>query len=242
MKHLGLHEFPQSADFNEASIQTGYVVDKLNIPLRRTVNDIEFGDIFSENNVIKFVDAESEINELLNLDNDDVIKSLLISEIAFDDMFNFEQSLESSSSFHSVIELDDTLTQVPLGASYPMTSSATPALHIHLNNHTEAVALNLALGEFIANNLPLRLNFIDTTNSQQWDMIVELNNIFIDEVHHTVDILPDSTDTFFNTVQHCDIVEIISFNFTNISTENVYRKLPYHYHDHHPLMLDLPSI
>jgi hypothetical protein len=84
MRHTGLQQFTKVNVNDQADIYKTSIVDKLNIPIRRSI-DYEFGDLFIETDAVNVVNSNNNIHQLLDINNPDLIKSLLLSETFFDE-------------------------------------------------------------------------------------------------------------------------------------------------------------
>lgn len=122
MRHLGTQTYKNITVNNEASINKLSLLDKLNVPFRRPLQGAEFGDLFLENNQLNITNQDNDIIPLLDLNNPDVIKSLLMSEQLFDDFYNFNKELENTGSFNNTIALNTDLEQTVINFTKPITT------------------------------------------------------------------------------------------------------------------------
>jgi len=121
MRHTGNQLFTNAEVSNEADIYKLSAVDKLNIPIRRSLPDYEYADLFMEANAVNVVDGNTDIIQLLDIHNPDVIKSLLTSEIFFDEFMNFDKT--DTGSFNEEINLqEDEFKQYDINSTYDVTT------------------------------------------------------------------------------------------------------------------------
>jgi len=117
MKHLGTQHFKNINASNEVTAFTGNILNKLNIPLHRPLEGAIYGDVFFEGSQINITNSDNEIVSLLDINNPDVLKSLLLSEIVFDEFYNHDKEQEASGSFHTKV---DTTTLDQLDINYTL--------------------------------------------------------------------------------------------------------------------------
>ena len=86
-QHLGLQKF-NKIEAKKITSENLILSNKLNLPFHKDMVSSDFGDMYTENNVVKFVNNKSDAVTLLDLSNDDILKSLMVSEVLFDDFLN----------------------------------------------------------------------------------------------------------------------------------------------------------
>ena len=105
MRHTGKQEFKDITINNEADIYKLSTVDKLNIPVRRSLSEYEYADLFMEAGSLNIVDSNNNIRQLIDIHNSDIIKSLLTSELFFDEFMNFDKT--DTGSFNEKINIEE---------------------------------------------------------------------------------------------------------------------------------------
>jgi hypothetical protein len=103
MRHTGSHQF-KSILADNGDIQNLSIVDKLSIPARPSLEGQTYTDIFYDAGNVNTVDNKGDINQLLDLKNTNLLKSLLMSEIVYDEIFNFDKT--NSTSFNEIIDIE----------------------------------------------------------------------------------------------------------------------------------------
>jgi hypothetical protein len=222
MKHLGLQEFLGTADINNAKVFSGNILNKLNVPLHRDVDGVTFGDLFSESNVLKFVDSNSSINILLDLNNDDIVKTLLLSEFVFDNFFNYGKTLQDSNSFNTKLDITSDFIQYKLDIDTDMTayvdsSTNKNTIKIEIVENTQAVADTLI--QYISNSFPLHTVFRNTVDNTSIENSVVFTSVDVDDTSILLTVL----DTYiaFSNLENCNNIIIKTFEIVDvIKTEN----------------------
>lgn len=231
MKHLGLHEFPQKTVTEDATVFNNILLNKLNIPFHKDINGAEFGDMFTESNVVKFVNNEGEINLLLDINNDDVIKNLLVSEMIFDDFFNYNKDLQISNSFHTKLELEEDIFQKELNFQtdatlYVDATTLVNIIELDFTDSTISTEVYNRFVEYLSSGLPLFTRYINTIDST----VIEQMSIFltVDKVDDTM-ILTVKVPNF-NALLSTNRVEILTFKFVDNDISEPMVSLPPHTH------------
>jgi hypothetical protein len=186
MKYLGKHEFSGLADINEGKIFNADILNKLSIPLHKDISEPSFGDIFTENNSVNFVDNEGDINLLLDLKNDDIVKALITSELVFDNFFNYGEEYNVSNSFHSKVDIESSdfiQNNISINTEcvlYSDTTSNFNVLEFNLNSEASVSALIGDIAEFISAKLPLNTILTDTTTGLTSTNMIKFTSISSD--------------------------------------------------------------
>ena len=233
MRHLGTQTYKDIVVNNNASINKTSVQDKLNVPFHRPLEGAEFGDLFLENNQLNITNQDNDIIPLLDLNNSDIIKALLLTEQVFDDFYNFDKELVNTGSFNTNITLGTDLQQITVDTTQSASTDQTNnTIIISFSQSTEAEDVFLKLLDFNQYNCPLLTTIYDGTNTISY--MVYYNNINystgtteINVVLNSVlnqSVLNDLTNTEINTIT------IKSFQFTNNEVVDNYVALPKHYH------------
>ncbi len=232
MKHLGLHEFPQNMTAHDALVYSVALMDKLNIPFHKSLSGFEFGDLFTESNVVKFVNNEGDINPLLDLNNDDLIKSLLLSEMMFDDFFNYGTELQNSNSFHTKLELEQDVFQhdinfVTDATVYVDSTTSVNIIELKFDDNAMATSIGTTLTLYLSSGLPLFTKFNDSVDSTVIELMITFTSV---DIVDDVVILVMSDSITIDTLLSTDSIEIITFKFIDVLTEDPTITLPPHYH------------
>jgi len=169
MRHTGEQLFKDIDVSNDAKINKANIIDKLSIPIRRSVDKNEFSDMFIELNQSNYVNYYNDIIGIADLVNDDILKSLLLSEIMFDDFFNFSKTLNESESFHTLIDVNGlNFTQIELNktmsCSTDWDATSLPTVKLNFTDISEMDAVFLGLTTSNQNKLPLNTTFEDSTS------------------------------------------------------------------------------
>ena len=238
MRHTGLQLFKDIDVSNDAKINKANIIDKLSIPIRRSVDTNTFSDLFIENDELNQLNYYNNIIAVLDLNNPDALKSLLLSEIVFDDFFNFNKSFVESGSFHTIIKQDDIdSNQLDINLLTDCTCNqditSVPSINIHNVDVSILDKIYYNLSKANANNIPINTNFIDSTNKFHNHMVF-YDNILYSPTLSTIYIYLDSTENelVLIDITNVDIIEI-DFKVITISSDlisDTYQELPNHYH------------
>lgn len=242
MKHLGTHEFPQKILSNEIDNQNITIANKLNLPFHKDLIDPSFGDIFTSNNAIKFINNESNEVTLLDINNPDVLKSIIVSEIMFDNFFNYSEEYETSNSFNNEILLNNNLLQNIVEITTDSTIYIDSVnnfniIELTFLDETSAIEVNNNLIAYLTSDLPLLFNFININDSTSIEYMAIITNI---ELLNNKIFLNIKNTSWFNTILTSTQVQINTFKFINVIINENCVKLPLHLHTIEQLE-DLPT-
>ena len=193
MIFLGKQEFPGELIANKATQNSVSVINKLNIPLHKDVDNISFGDLFSESNIIKYVDDNLNINSILDLNNDDVVKSLLLSELLFDNFFNYDESYTHTHSFNTQLDVTAGITQRILDITTDLTTfidSTTGEIGIIFlfDNLNDLMSNYNTIRYYISNSLPLYTLAINLVSNIRIEKNILFKNVTFDATSLIVEI------------------------------------------------------
>lgn len=237
MRHTGLQNFTKINVNDQADLQKTVISDKLNIPIRKSVSDYEFGDLFIEIDSVNMVDSNSNINQLLDINNPDLIKSLLLSEIFFDEQINFDKT--DAGSYNNKININDEyFSQYNINVTYDTTteqdSTQIPSIIINIDTIENGDYLYNLLTEYSSYNIPIRTELKDNILNEYTYMIF-YDSILQDTEKKELTVLLDNDNNsdILSDLTTIDIKEISlsNFLFTDTTSVNNYIEIPYHYHN-----------
>jgi hypothetical protein len=117
MKHTGKQDFKDIDVSNNADVYKLSTIDKLNVPIRRSLTDPVHADLFMESGSLNIVDGNDDIKQLIDIHNSDIVKSLLTSELFFDEFMNFDKT--DTGSFNESIDITtETFNQYDINLTY----------------------------------------------------------------------------------------------------------------------------
>lgn len=241
MRHLGTQSFTNIDTTGEANIFDCNILNKINVPLHRPLTTPIFGDLFMETNTLKITNGENEVNALLDINNPDILKTILLNEIVYDEFFNYNKPLEQSNSFHNEIDLSTNITQVNINDTFDCTSNqdntALPLLDIQFNDQLYAEETFLTLLDLSSNSIPLRtILYYDNTSYDNTSTVhmIYFDNITYNNITKKITLLLNSSynSNLVSDMTNVEITSITINTFLFKDTENIdnYIGMPNHYH------------
>jgi len=243
MKHLGKQTF-NKIESEDIKTFTANAVDSLNVPLHKSVAGNKFGDVLIEGDTLKIYDNYNISRPITDLYNPDIIKSLLLSEILFDDFFNFDKTLNDSESFNAEINMDTDVIQYSINELNDMTiiNDTTALVTILEIDSTNIIELYSTLLVYVANSIPIRTTFYDNTTYENMIMLY-INSISYNSYSNRINMILYNDNPILHDSTIYDIVKIKleTFDLKNVEAEKIYVNLPHHKHIIEELT-DLPSV
>lgn len=238
MRNVGTH----TIDHLESPLIDGeevVVSDKLNAPIRVSVGENTFGDLLITGDNLKFIDADNNFRAVADVGNNDVLKSIILSEITFDNLYNFGKSKLDSQSYHVDIESEDFETW-EINVTYDTTiyNDATniPYLKFIIGDSTAALDLFNKLTKYSEVGIPVKSrfynDFTDSTTSYDRVIMKFYDNVSYDSENYNVDVQLDFTETLFLdstefVIEHADL---ITFDIVDTTSPTEYQSFPAHQH------------
>ena len=217
MRHTGLQNFTKINVNDQADLYKSSIVDKLNIPIRRPVSDYEFGDLFIETDAVNMVDSNDNINQLLDINNSDLIKSLLLSETFFDEQMNFDKT--DTGSYNNQISINgEYFSQYNINVTYDTTteqdSTEIPSIIINIDTIENGDTLYNLLTEYSSYNVPIRTELKDNLLNEYVYMIF-YDSILSDTEKKELTVFLDNEDNndVLTDLTTIDIQKISLSNF-----------------------------
>lgn len=236
MRHTGKQEFKDIEVTNNSEIYKTSIIDKLNVPIRRSLPNYEYADLFMEANALSIIDSNNYIRQLLDIHNSDIIKSLLTSELFYDEFMNFDKT--DTGSFNEKIDINDAgFDQYKLNNTYDITtvqdSTSIPAIVIKLDTVEEGDNIYSNLIEYSSYDIPIRTELVDSLNNNYVYMIY-YDSLLQDteDKELTIYLNSNNNQSTMTDLTNINLIEITlnNFIFKDISSIKNYIKLPYHYH------------
>lgn len=235
MIHTGTQEFSKITVSDTVTSNKQIIEDRLSIPTTESLEGSSYGDLFIESNYLNLVDTYNNINQVLDINNTNIIKSLLLTEHFYDNFLNFDNT--TSDSFNTIIDINsNNYNQFDINETLDATThwDNTNNSYIALLCDTIEYGENLynLMSSYMENNTPIRTVYID--NITNYTYMFFYNYIVQDSDKKEILILFNGDNTsVFNDLTGLDIIQIKinNFIFKNDSIINNYIKLPYHYHN-----------
>lgn len=232
MRHTGLQQFTNTDTTGEAKTFNLNILNQLSVPLHRPLDGPVLGDLFFETNNLKVVNNDNEVNQLLDLGNSDIIKSLLVSEILFDEFLNYNKPLEEANSFHNKIDVNsEQFIQIEINNTFDCTTNQDdlPTIEVYFEDNLLAERIFTNLLELGSNDIPIHTTF-DSTNIH----MVYYDNILYDNVNNKILVILNSSfnEIVLSDITNTEITEISIDMFLLVDNEvrDNYIGLPNHYH------------
>ena len=180
-QHLGLQKF-NKIESKKITNEDLILSNKLNLPFHKDLIKPSFGDLYTESNVVKFINNEIESITLLDLSNDDLLKTLLVSEVLFDDFLNCNESNQTSNSFNNILTLNQDIFQNVINTYTDATIYFDSTINLNIIelqfiDNIISEEINNKLLPYITAELPILFKFINTLDSTAFDQMVVINSI-----------------------------------------------------------------
>lgn len=234
MKHLGTQIF-NKIDSTSVKSDEVNVIDKLSIPIRKSIAGNSFSDLFIESSTTKFIDNFNKIVPILDLGDSNSLKSLILSEDTFDNYYNYGKKRENTGSFNTDIKLNNgELSQYDINIKsdikIKLVDSTTSYPFIEVQDSTSNQDLYLNLLKYVTDKIPVNSIFSDNTNYNN-NIMLFINNISYNSITNVISILTDDTISIYDDSSTYNIVSLeINTLYIADSTSEYYEILPNHKH------------
>lgn len=242
MRHLGKQIF-NKIESDDVKTFSNNVLDSLNIPLHKSINGNKFGDILVDADTLKMYDNYNNSRAIADLNNPDILKSLILSEIVFDDFLNFNKSPIDAISFNTDMTIGTDIVQYTIDEMCDMTiiNDTTSVIILEIDN-TDTSLLYSKMIVYVSNALPIRATFYDNTTYEN-TMMLYINSISYDNYSNKINLTLYQDNQILIDCTTYDItrLKLETFSYNNNYFEKKYIDMPYHYHDTTELS-DLTSV
>lgn len=231
MKHLGKQTF-NKIESEDIKTFSNNVLDSLNIPLHKSIHGNKFGDIIIDADTLKIYDNYNNSRAIADLNNPDILKSLILSEIIFEDFLNFNKSRTEAISFNTDMTIGTDMVQYTIDEICDMTiiNDATTVIILEIDS-TDASLLYSKMIVYISNTLPIRATFYDNSTYEN-TMMLYINSIIYDNYSNRINLTLYQDNQILIDCTTYDIIrlKLETFSYNDNYFEKKYIDMPYHYH------------